>query len=155
MLGVVMLCGNEMVCAERYPSLRNCPDCEADLGFPNVRQAKKSRQTLQARYDEAKNRLAANFATINEFEEAVMQSSSVILTVRHEYLLNFLNSGNSLYLNYHRLIEAGQRVPAPPDDHSRRVESDNAVFGAYKADIIFCASRSACSYGYRAASDLR
>jgi hypothetical protein len=146
-----MRCGKELECAERYPSSRTCPDCEADLGFPNVRQAKKSGQALKLRYDEAKNRHAATITKMEEFEDSVVQGSNVVLTVRREFLLNFLNSGNSLYLSYHRLVDAGLRFPAQQDDHIRRVESDNALFGAYKDHIIFCAlsitSTGAWGYG--------
>jgi hypothetical protein len=62
-----MVCGKESECAERYLDLRMCPHCQSDLGFPNVRQARKSREALQTRYDDAKNRNDANVAEINEF----------------------------------------------------------------------------------------
>jgi hypothetical protein len=54
-------------------------------------------------------------------------------------MLNFLNSENSLYVNYHRLTDARLRIPAERNNHIRRVESDNVVFGAYKEDISCCA----------------
>jgi hypothetical protein len=80
-----------------------------------------------------------------------MQRSNVILTVTQEFLVAFLNSENSLYVNYHRLISAQQRIPAQQNNHTRRVESDNVVFGAYMDQICCCAlsltSTGAWGYG--------
>ena len=145
-----MGCDRQADCEKRHFSRRICPDCSADLGFPNVRKARAGSDALTERYDAARNGVA-HLPKIDEFEQAVAQHSQVVLTVRQEFLLSFLTSGKTLYVNYHRLVESGERIPAEEEDHQRRVESDNAVFAGYHSDIIFCAlslaSTGPWSYG--------
>jgi len=138
-LGSKMACPKQAECAERHIALRICPDCGADLGFPNVRQARKGADALLARYDCAKLDNLASTAKIDEFEQAVQQLSNVVLAVRYDFLITMLNSEKLLYANYHKNVESDGRLPADPPDHARRVDADNLVFGAYMKEISICA----------------
>ncbi len=119
-----------------YLSQRNCPGCEQDLGYPNVRRAERGAAELQRRYDDAKQAHSGQAGVIGDFEQAVAQDSQIVIAVNREYLEWLLKSKDSLYTNYHRQVQGEARLPAQDRDHIRRSETDERMFPGYKDEIV-------------------
>lgn len=130
-------CNNDFEdCKERHYSLRICPDCGDDLGYPNVREAQKGKDALLDRYKTVNS--VGKQEKLKEFEEEILQQSNTIISIHYEFLLAHLTSKNSFYTNYYRLVESGARAIASREDQQRRREADNLVFTGYERDICFC-----------------
>lgn len=142
-------------CGSPVPaSVRDCPACQMDVGFPNVRAAElpQERQALLARLDVA--RVSAEAGRYNvvleDFIAAVLDSRVVLC--RSLLLLSRLASADTeLFATYYGEVEGGSRFPEDNEWDKLRESVDSALFPNYHRRINFAAltldSRGASKYG--------
>ena len=127
--------------ASASQSLRHCPTCENDLGFPNVRAAAAPSEVnaLSNRYkvarDQARDRgLGTQF---DELVAAVNSESHVVVAMRPLFVRQFLADPRTLYAGYENLVGGGNRVPAPFEQDSDRFAVSGKLFASYASDIRY------------------
>ena len=119
---------------------RHCPGCQFDAGFPNVRAANRGddRDALRTRYENAltsaKHR--STLKVIQDFESAVSESSCV-LCITTRQLLELLSDENSLRISFHKLVDAGARIPENNKYDRARPAIDGTLFPHYHEEINF------------------
>jgi len=122
-------------------SLRNCPACETDVGFPNVRAAQKSKNidALQERVKEAEvvARARKCDSILNDFGNAVSLSKAVFCR-NLSCLLRVINSDSELINTYYKQVRSKQRQPENNDWDASRGAVDSKLFPNYH-DEIHCA----------------
>jgi len=121
---------------------RNCPVCQTDVGFPNVRAAQetKERAALGERVEDARVSARARKceAVLDDFSNAVLRSKAV--TCRSlSTLLGLVSSDNALYNSFYRQIESGARLPEDSPWDRGRTAVDGTLFPNYHMDIVFAA----------------
>ncbi len=127
--------------AAAIESLRNCPACQHDLGFPNVRAAESLDEVvaLKARFAEASD-VASRRGIDPEFADfvtAVDSDSHVVVAVPAFYAREFLSNPRTIYTNYESLVGAGVRTPASFQDDSHRQTVSAKLFGSYAPEIRY------------------
>lgn len=122
-------------------SLRHCPSCGNDLGFPNVRAATEAIEVnaLMSRYKDAlanadKRGLSKEFAAL---VLAVNSNSHVVVAMPLLYARTFLIDPRTLYGSYEGLMGAGIRLPAPFINDSDRHAVSGKLFASYASDIRY------------------
>ena len=122
-------------------SLRHCPSCGCDWGYPNVRRANTSGESnaLRSRYDRARAD-AAKRGIANEFEScdsSVRNSSHVVVAMPLLFARTLLTDARTLYTGYEALIGAPTRVPAAFENDSERHAVGGRIFGSYAREIRY------------------
>ena len=121
-------------------ALDRCLTCAADIGAPNVREATSAAETsaLDERYRAAVSRAISRGAQVNlvAFERA-LERSGVVVNCTLPFLRNFLTESKTLYVNYHRTVQAGARKTALPEHDQERTVVDAIMFRSYASSICF------------------
>lgn len=127
------LCGSPV-----SENLRNCPACQADVGFPNVRAAEQpeERDALLKRVEEAKVSTAARNCSdvLQDFMLTVL-SSRVVLCRGFSVLARLASSDTQLYATYYGEIEAESRLPEDNEWDRFREPVDSTLFPHYHKDM--------------------
>lgn len=143
-------------CGEPFPShVRHCPACQADVGFPNVREAQRSeeRQALDTRYTAALSAAAASSTqhTAADFCDAIQKRSQAVICYNIGALHKLVSSDNELYATFYQLVRAGARLPEDNEMDRIRGSIDAMLFPHYHEEIRFAAlslnGRGVTSYG--------
>lgn len=128
-------CGNPL-----NPDVRNCPVCQTDCGFPNVRIAETEAETtaLRQRYQDAIISSEARKCEdiLKKFEEQIASSKAIIcrnLALVHK----LVSSDNELYVTYYNQIDSGSRLPEDNDYDFARSQVDQAIFPHFYQNIVF------------------
>jgi hypothetical protein len=134
---------NCRICGQNVPpSARNCPSCQADAGFPNVRAAETpdEERALQARLADAETSAKARKceAVLRDFGEAVLRSKAVICR-NLGTVSSLVSSDNALYANYYKQIEGEVRLPEDNRFDRARAAVDGTLFPNYHTRIYFAA----------------
>jgi hypothetical protein len=119
-----------------------CQACYRDLGFPNVRAARRAEESaaLDARWAHAYHEAARQGTehVLRSFEEAVRQSKAVLC--RQLGVANWLISNdNVLFGTFWLEIEAGMRSPEQNAFDQARGAVDATFFPYYHREIRFAA----------------
>lgn len=122
-------------------SLRCCPSCGIDLGFPNVRAATEAVEVdaLSVRFSSAADNAEKRGLT-KEFDalvSAVDSASHVVVAMRPLSARHLLTDPLTLYANYESLVGAGNRLPAPPKDDGDRHAVSGKLFASYASEIRY------------------
>lgn len=122
-------------------SLRECPSCGFDLGFPNVRAVNDEVETdtLSKMFNDARKQ-AFNRGLENEFadfSDCISKKSKVIVSMKPMQARNFLSDKRQLYINYDDLVGSSMRVPASFEDDSTRCMISGKLFGSYANKIAY------------------
>jgi hypothetical protein len=128
-------------CSEEIrPNERNCPTCENDAGYPNVRAAKEyaEKAALAERYSKAlgnasrrgcSDGIVAFFGALKSSVAAICRSPSQVYEL--------VSSPNALYPTFYQLVGAGaRRLEGSKMDLQRRI-ADTIVFPGYEKEIRF------------------
>lgn len=119
---------------------RNCPYCQADAGFPNVRAASKANE-VEALNERFKNALVSARArkcehVLLDFGNSVRKSQAVI-SRNLSAIQALLSSDTILYQNFYKQVHAGLRLPEDnPWDRGRNAV-DGTLFPHYQTEIVF------------------
>jgi len=130
-------------CGERVPgSARNCPSCQADAGFPNIRAAAldEEKVALELRMIDAETSTRARGceAVLKGYGKAVLQSRAVICR-NLGVVSSLVSSDNALYNNFYKQIEAESRLPEDNPFDRGRSAVDGTLFPNYHTNICFAA----------------
>lgn len=121
-------------------SARNCPSCQADVGFPNVRAAEIA--TEQTALEERVRQASIDAATRNalpvleDFGRATLTSKCVLcrsLNIIHR----LVSSDLILYITFHQEVESGARYPEDNEWDRARPAVDATLFPYYHDKIGF------------------
>ena len=122
------------------PQARNCVGCQEDVGFPNVRLAKKEEEqiALGVRLQNARTAAAARHAefALADFGLAVTNSNAVIARGLAT-LDNLVKSDNILYISYHPQVRSGARIPEENKWDMGRTSAESTVNPFFFEDITF------------------
>jgi hypothetical protein len=134
---------NCRTCGQHVPaSVRDCPSCQADVGFPNVRSAEtpEERAALQQRLADAETSAQARGceSTLRDFGRAVLRSKAVICR-NLAVVLSLVSNDNALYANYYRQSEGEVRLPENNPFDRGRSAVDGTLFPNYHRHICFAA----------------
>jgi len=130
-------------CGENVPpSARNCPSCQADAGFPNVRAAEASEEkaALQQRLNDAETSTKARKceAVLRDFGSVVLESKAVMCR-NLGVVSSLVSSDNALYASYYKQIEGEVRLPEGNRFDRGRAAVDGTLFPNYHTAICFAA----------------
>ena len=130
-------------CGERVPaSVRYCPSCQSDVGFPNVRASElpEEKAALRQRLTDARTSTRARKceAVLDDFGRAVLQSRAVICR-SIGILSSLVASDNVMYGNYYKQIEGDARLPEDNAFDRGRPAVDGTLFPNYHKDMYFAA----------------
>jgi len=127
-------------CASPCPdTARNCPACDFDIGYPNVRMAVNELSELKTRF-EVVAAFAKTAGLASEFQELVTeidQHSHVVVAIPTLYAISFLSNRTTLYTTYESMVDSGTRSPAPFVDDSHRCAVGGKFFGSYAKEIRY------------------
>ena len=120
--------------------MRNCPFCQGDVGFPNVRAANTSqeRAALLERLDAARVSTAARKCeqVLNEFGAAVKQSRATICRSL-SVVQRLMSSDSELYTNFYQQVGSEARLPENNVWDRGRSAVDATLFPLYNNKILF------------------
>lgn len=130
-------------CGQEFPgSARTCPSCQADVGFPNVRDAERpaERAALQTRLHNAVASCTARGCVkiLEDFGGAVLASKAVICRSLG-VLQNLISTDNALYSSYYKQVRGQIRLPEDNRFDRGRSAIDGTLFPNYHEDICFAA----------------
>jgi hypothetical protein len=135
-------------------SSRFCPGCYRDVGYPNVRLASQPEEkaALSARVRSAEAALAGQSCSdaLDRFGAAVAASKAVI--ARSIGILHSLvKSDNQLYVNFHKQVQSGARLPESNQWDKGRVAAESTILPHIYENISFGSltldGRGILSYG--------
>jgi hypothetical protein len=140
-------CGSEIDCY-----IRNCPTCQEDLGFPNVRHAKAEKDFLQKKYNTINSNLPSDeLHYMKRLVTLIKKKSRVVVAVPGVKAKSFLMNKKELYINYETQVSSGGRVPASFNDDSHRCAVGGLLFGSYAHEINYgvlsISNESLANYG--------
>jgi hypothetical protein len=130
-------------CGATVPAnLRNCPVCERDNGYPNVRAAalKTETEALYARLHTAEVSAAARkcLDILNNFGTAVL-SSKAVLARSFGVLHDIVMSDNVAWVSYHKQVASGSRLPENNDWDRGRTAAESTILPNFHDQISFAA----------------
>jgi hypothetical protein len=120
--------------------MRLCPNCEADVGFPNVRKAKSDEELsilndkVELVRKKAKSKDCADI--LDSFEMAVRGSFAVICSSLGK-INELISDDNALYSNYYKAIGSEGKLPQDNKFDVIRTSVDNLFFPNYFQEIRF------------------
>lgn len=128
-------------CTEKIPlSARNCPNCQTDVGFPNVRitQIQGEKSALQKRVSDAdvSSGLRKCKVLVDRFEHCVSGSKAVFcrsIDLVHE----LVNRENMLYISFQKQVNAGMRIPNEDVWEIARPAVEATLFPHYNEQINY------------------
>ncbi len=122
------------------PHSRNCPICQADVGFPNVRVTQTTEESgaLLVRVQDAvlSSKLRGCEMVLERFERTV-QDSKAVLCRNLELLNDLVSSENALYISFQKQVKAGMRLPKEDLWEIGRPAVESTLFPHYEEEINF------------------
>jgi hypothetical protein len=130
-------------CGERVPdSARNCPGCQLDSGFPNVRAADLPEEglALQQRLTDAEISAKARGCDgiLRDFGKAVLRSKAVLCRSLGA-VSSLVSNDNALYTNFYKQVIGEVRLPEDNRFDRGRSAVDGTLFPNYSTEICFAA----------------
>lgn len=144
-----------LTCNRQIPEhVRNCPFCQGDVGFPNVRaaEARQERAALLQRLEDARVSTRARECddVLKEFGGAVVKSKAIICRSL-SVVQRLMSSDNELYTSFYQQIESEARLPESNRWDRGRSAVDSTLFPLYHSQIVFAAlsleNRCPLTYG--------
>ena len=121
---------------------RNCPVCQRDCGYPNVRAAERPEEVraLEERLRSAEAAAAARGceSVLVEFRNAA-RSSLAVLCQSLSKVMKLVSSDNELYASFYQLVGLGARRPEDTEIEMQRLLADDILFPYYREEIRFAA----------------
>jgi hypothetical protein len=121
---------------------RNCPVCDADVGYPNVRAvlAPDEVAALAERVDQASKSCAQRDCTdaFERFRQRVGESRAVLCRSLSQ-VMTLVSSDNELYATFYGQVSAHSRRPEETVVEQERLVADSLLFPFYKDEIRFAA----------------
>lgn len=129
-------CGNPTSFHRRF-----CHVCEADIGFPNVRQAQSEDVELRSRYDAAIASLEHRnlSALAKSFESVISTESRAVLASTVPEFIRLLNSENELYTTFAKKVDGAMKIAQDNAWDRLRDSVEAALFPRYWGEIRFSA----------------
>lgn len=119
-----------------------CRACNEPLArrAPNVRFARRLSAELEDRYLRARAEAEAKDLEDGLKElEAVAARAMAVVNVDVGMACDLFSQPKLLYTSYGKLVEAGVRAPATPDQDRQRTAVDGILYGSHGQDIAFAA----------------
>jgi len=137
-----------------YEDEPGCRACNAPLAnrAPNVHFSERFRSALEDRYREAcaEAEKSGSSDSLTGLEAAAGRSKAVA-NVDVGTACDLFSQPKFLYTSYGKVVEAGVRAPAAPEQDRQRTSVDGLLYGSYGKDIAFAAlsmdGRGLTSYG--------
>lgn len=129
------------ICGKPIPDFaRNCPYCQGDVGFPNVRAALDSKEAaaLAQRVKNAFISVRARHCepVLVDFGRAVLTSQAVIARSLSA-IQTLISSDNALYVNFYQQVGSGSRLPEDSNWDRGRLAVDGTLFPYYHDQVVF------------------
>ncbi len=122
-------------------ALRTCLACNADCGFPNVRECSSEDERLELNRRFRSAELEANTngtgAEFNAIQEQVAEGSGVVVAMPASIARNLFISPRNLYANYEALVGANVLSPSDPATERERLGSASLIFGSYADEMRY------------------
>ena len=120
------------------PSLRFCPHCGADMGFPNVRQAQAEKSELEARYHKALTEAEQRGArdALESFADHVNRHSQAVMA-RPLNMVDALLSNPNQILSTYRQRQGNSQIPEGSKWDILRPATEAALFPGYEDQIHY------------------
>lgn len=131
-------------CGNQVPlSLRFCPACQQDAGFPNRRLAisNAEERALEARADVADaSAEAGGYANkLEEFTETIEKKSKAIIARPFATISDLIENDRKLYTTYHLQLAAEARTPEDNEFDYVRTQFESAIAPNFFQQIRFAA----------------
>lgn len=128
-------------CGRSVPDFaRDCPFCQNDVGFPNVRAAMNSKEVaaLEQRVNDAFISARARHCEpiLVDFGRAVLSSQAVIARSLST-IQSLMSSDEALYVNFYQQVGSGSRLPADSNWDRGRLAVDGTLFPHYHDKVVF------------------
>jgi hypothetical protein len=121
---------------------RNCPVCDADVGYPNVRAALAPDEVaaLNERGEQASKSCAQRQCAepLEQFRDHVRESRAVLCRSLSQ-VMTLVSSDNELYASFYSQVSAHTRRPEETVVEQERLVADSLLFPFYKDEIRFAA----------------
>lgn len=149
MSSLVEVCEN---CSSKLSvSLRYCPTCQADVGFPNVRLCSlgENRKALARRFLSAKE-IAYNNKCEKEFLlclDIIDNDSAVVVAMPARIVRSLFDDPKAIYTNLENLVGSGNRKPSDIDNEMERSAVEGLLFGSTLAKQIVYGALSITAEG--------
>jgi hypothetical protein len=128
-------------CMSEVPDTQErCQTCGNDMGFPNVKEAAREKDQLNARYLQAIQRAPRDGCedSLARFEER-MRATCAVVNVKLDFLHSFLTNDKALYTTYRLALKGQIRVPADRQNDRERRTVEERLFGSYGEQIRYAA----------------
>lgn len=118
-------------------SLRHCPTCNEDGGYPNVRRCTLdcNKEALEKRYNASKDK--GNTKKLLELEKLIINNSGVVVSMPATTARSLFDKPGTIYSNYEILVGESKRTPAAFPDDSKRSAVAGFLFGSYAKHIRY------------------
>lgn len=137
-----MTCANAACGHPLHEGARQCSECGADAGFPNVRKASLASEAdaLSRRVDAVRRDADARGCTqtLAEFETVVADSEAVA-AVAPLVAYDLFRNQHKFHVSYHRRVDAGIQDPGRTRYDDLRKSVDAKLFPDYFDEISFAA----------------
>jgi len=124
-------------------TLRECPVCHKEAGFPNVKVAgsHKEAMALSVRYNDALASAKARnvIAEVHAFEAAVATSSKAVMNRSLGALSNWLNGDSPMFYSFYHQVNYMGRVPAETESDQQRGAAEAAINPIYYQHLNYAA----------------
>jgi hypothetical protein len=133
-----MKCSNHLCPGVIPPSLRLCPACGSDNGYPNVRQARSEQGALFDRVAQAEKR-----ARLRNCEDQLallrdlLTKSVAVIATSPSKAHALLSDSSEAYSTFYRVVASGIRTPRPNRFDDVRGIADELLFPHYRDYISF------------------
>ncbi len=128
-------CGNK-----KNLSFKDCPTCKTFWWFPNVEKSnqKEELEALDKNYQRAVIEACkkGHESQLNGFQNA-LKESYVVVNMKEEELLEFLNDDNRQYKSHFMLVKEGIRSPYSLPAEEQRATVEAKLFGHYASEIRY------------------
>lgn len=134
-------------------SVRLCPTCGGDCGYPNVRCAEREQDDLIGRSNDAKSRAKTRGCgkQLASLISNIQSDSHVVVAFGSVQARAFLQDPLQLYQNYENLVGGGSRLPSGARDHAHRTIVTGMLFGPFadqiRYGVLSLDGRGPMSYG--------
>jgi len=128
-------------CERPIPTFeRNCPYCQSDVGFPNVRAAEDPTElaALDQRVKDANVSARGRECetVLADFGRSVLKSQAVIARSLSA-IQSLFSTDNTLYVNFYKEVVSGGRLPEDNAWDRGRLAVDGTLFPHYHDKVTF------------------
>ena len=132
-------------------TLRECPVCNKEAGFPNVKVAScdKEANALTVRYNNALASATARnvIAELGAFEAAVATSSKAVMNRSLGALSNWLNGDSPMFYSFQHQVRHQGRIPTETEWDQQRGTAEAAINPIYYHDLNYAARKRGTTTG--------